>query len=631
MTLSIDSADSGMFLAQFLIAAARTVALAAVTGLLLITFRVKASSVRLLAWTAVLFAGLSMPILAWLLPSLPVHIPFLRAHTQAKVVNDERGSLTHETSSLSVVAVQPAIETQSFSRRPHADNRRTAWASSTPWTTVASGVYLVMALFLFCRLLIGSKIASRLVRASTPIHDSRVTVWLSSSVCLLRRRLLPLARESELLSVPLTVGVFAPTILLPIAWREWDEAKLDAVLAHEISHIARWDNFSQYLSLLHRAIFWFSPLTWWLHRQIIELAEQVSDEAVLSAGAERNQYARTLLGFLETVQTTSGRVRWQGVSMASSSQGEKRLENILSWRGDNKVNRKRWILLVIAAVVLPAAYLIAAGRPVQGDQSAQDSNSRPDTVAQSSAPAVPGVPAASESPTSPSNPAKQTRNHSHGYSYSYGYDDEQRFVIVSGKTDALTMSGTGEDARHVEKLRQQISGDFIWFQSDEKSYIIRDQATVARARQFWAPQEELGKKQEELGKQQEALGKQQEALGSRMEDVRVQVPDMTVELDKLKAEINKLGPTATVEQMGQLQSEIGELQSKIGEIQSHAGDQQGKLGAEMGALGAQQGKLGAQQGELGRQQAELAKKATREMKQLLDDSIKSGIAQPESR
>ena len=49
----------------------------------------------------------------------------------------------------------------------------------------------------------------------------------------------------------------------------------------------------------------------------------------------------------------------------------------------------------------------------------------------------------------------------------------------------------------------------------------------------------------------------------------------------------------------------------------------------MGALGEQQGKLGQQQGELGRQQADLAQKATRAMKELLDDAIKRGIAQPE--
>jgi peptidoglycan hydrolase CwlO-like protein len=229
----------------------------------------------------------------------------------------------------------------------------------------------------------------------------------------------------------------------------------------------------------------------------------------------------------------------------------------------------------------------------------------------------------------PAPPALAQTRRNHRSWYSYGFDDDERFVIVTGKSDSFTMSGSSQDAHHVEKLRKQIPGDFIWFQRDEKSYIIRDQATIDRAHKLWAPQEDLGKKQEELGRQQEALGKQQEELGAKMKQVKVNVPDMTAAIDRLKAKLQKLGPSATMEQVGELQSEIGELQSKIGELQSHAGDQQGKLGEEMGALGEQQGKLGAQQGELGRQQGELAEKASKEMKQLLDDAIKNGKAQPE--
>ena len=202
-------------------------------------------------------------------------------------------------------------------------------------------------------------------------------------------------------------------------------------------------------------------------------------------------------------------------------------------------------------------------------------------------------------------------SHGRGYSYHYGYDDDLRFVIVSGKSDSFTMSGSAMDARHVEKLKKSIQGDFIWFQRDEKSYIIRDQATIDRAKKFWEPEEELGKKQEALGEQQEALGKQQEELGKKMEEVQINVPDMTAELDKLKAKLQKLGSHATMDQIGDLQSEIGDLQSKIGDIQSQAGDAQGKLGEQQGALGEKQGKLGEEQGKLGEQQAELAQQGDR--------------------
>lgn len=298
---------------------------------------------------------------------------------------------------------------------------------------------------------------------------------------------------------------------------------------------------------------------------------------------------------------------------------------------------KKSVVLVVVALAVPVVYVAASAHLVAHAAMPQ----HPPAARGDTAPAAPAAratplsepKAALIAALSPhpiwSNQATDSDDSSGHSSYHYNYDDGSRFVIVSGQNDSLTMSGSSEDARHVQKLKKSIQGDFIWFQHDEKSYIIRDQATIDRARKLWAPQEELGKKQEALGKQQEALGKQQEELGAKMEQVKVNVPDMTAELDKLKAELQQLSSGATMEQIGKIQSAIGELQSKIGNLQSQAGERQGELGRQQGALGERQGKLGEQQGELGRQQAELAENAARQMKELLDEAMAKGIAQPE--
>jgi DNA repair exonuclease SbcCD ATPase subunit len=325
-----------------------------------------------------------------------------------------------------------------------------------------------------------------------------------------------------------------------------------------------------------------------------------------------------LLGFFEALHAAPGRVWWQGVAMAKAGQAEQRVERILAWKGTVAMSFRKSIAVVIVALAVPAVYLAAAVHP--GNQAAAASAPSAPQAAQDAAPPTP--PAAPRHARAPKAPSAR------GYSYSYGYDDDQRFVIVSGKSDSLTMSGTTEDAEMVQELKRTIKGDFIWFERDGKSYIIRDQATIDRARKLWAPQEELGKKQAALGEQQEALGKQQEALGAKMEQIQVKVPDMTAELDNLKAKLQKLNSSATVEQVGEIQSEIGELQSKIGELQSQAGEQQSKLGDEMGALGEKQGKLGEQQGKLGEQQGELARQAAREMKRILDEAMVKGTAVP---
>lgn len=653
---------SGMLL-LLVNAALRTLVLAAVVGLGLAVFRVKDTSARLLTWTAVLYAALSLPLLLCLLPSIPVPLPLL---TQTTVVTASSGIATasfpkppvnQEPQKQSLpgrgrLSPEFAAGISPFANQTSPKNSIAVWIESLSWTSIATIIYFAIASILLLRFLIGLAVTKRLVRKSQELTDQRLRLLLFRTES--RNSSLLCVRESPAIAVPLTVGPLRSTILLPSNWREWDDERLQAVMIHELSHVLRRDPLTHCIALLHRAIFWFSPLSWWLQAHIAQLAEQASDEAALSRGADRNHYARTLLGFFEALHAAPHRVWWQGVSMAHAGQAEKRLEKILGWKGSVAMHLKKPAIILIISLVVPVMYLAASVRPATSSPASVAEQQPPQPAAPSAAtvpaqPAPPpargvssvapiaGVPAppapplrgVTVVPATPLAPASPQTRRDRGSWYSHGFDDDERFVIVTGKSDSFTMSGSSQDARHADKLRKQIPGDFIWFQRDEKSYIIRDQATIDRARELWAPQEELGKKQEELGRQQEALGKQQEELGAKMQQVKVNVPDMTAAIDRLKAKLQKLGPTASMEQIGELQSEIGELQSKIGELQSHAGDQQGKLGEEMGALGEQQGKLGEQQGKLGQQQAELAEKATREMKELLDEAIKNGKAQPE--
>jgi beta-lactamase regulating signal transducer with metallopeptidase domain len=700
MTLIAAFSGSTSLLVLLANSAVRALALSGVVGLGLAALRVKSTTVRLFVWTAFLYAALAMPLLQWMIPPLSVPTPTVyqsasmqpRAETlhaaatggiartrprgAAPATASEAGRNLRSSETVRLrtsPADSPMLATSPVTSLLSSVHLNSDHLSSNLWRAIAAGIYFAVALLLIVRFGVGLAFGRRLRQASQCIDDPRVTLRIASRAYASGLTSIPRAAESELISVPLTMGVLRATILLPAGWHEWDDAKLDAVLAHEVSHVARRDALTQRISLLHRAIFWFNPLAWWLDRHLADLAEQASDEAALICGADREDYARTLLGFFEALQATPGRVWWQGVAMAKAGQAERqaeqRLERILSWKGSVAMRVKKSIAIVVLALAVPVVYLAASvhaasktadapGVAIGQDQTPSPAPGSPETVA--APPAISGgvgggvpvapirgvAPVAGIAPLAPVAPfvaippsawrtqssgagASYAPSNGHGYSYSYGYDDEQRFVIVKGGTNSLTMSGSVDDARHVEKLRKSIAGDFIWFQRDEKSYIIRDQATIDRARKFWAPQEELGKKQEELGKQQEALGKQQEELGDKMEQVHVNVPDMTAELDKLKAELKKLSGGATTEQVGEIQSEIGELQSKIGEIQSRAGEQQSKVGEQMSALGDEQGKLGDEQGRLGEQQGELAREASRQMKQLLDEAIAKGIAQPE--
>src|SRR6202165_2203796 len=401
MTLIAAVQASTSLLVQIANPALRTLALAGAAWVGLAAFRVKAPSVRLFTWTAVLYVALAMPVLGWILPALPIPMPAFLPDASLDHVAAQAVPNDIPTSQTLTTAPKPSAAREVLTaRRKGAKGRSSAeidgqtshssfaiqappnkalvpaispsllsstrW-SAIRWSAVSGAIYLAVASLFLLRLFVGIAFGRRLLRASRPIDETRLVQRLTFRAKSLRLAVIPDAAESEFISVPVTLGALRSTILLPAEWREWDDARLDAVIAHEVSHVARRDGLTQRLSLLHRAIFWFSPLAWWLDRHLADLAEQASDEAALSGGADRNDYARTLLGFFEALQAAPGRVWWQGVAMAKAGQAEQRLERILSWKGSVamsfvKSSLKKSIAVAVLTLAVPVVYLAASVR-----------------------------------------------------------------------------------------------------------------------------------------------------------------------------------------------------------------------------------------------------------------------------
>jgi peptidoglycan hydrolase CwlO-like protein len=197
-----------------------------------------------------------------------------------------------------------------------------------------------------------------------------------------------------------------------------------------------------------------------------------------------------------------------------------------------------------------------------------------------------------------------------------GIDDES-YAIVSG--DSITMNGSSSDARRARMLRDKVQGDYIWFERDLKFYYITDPALVERAKELFRPQEELGRKQAELGEQQAKLGELQARVSAR--------GDFSAQMKDLKRQIEVLEQQQAAHK-GYTEEDLGELQGKIGDLQGQIGELQAKVGEEQGKLGEEQGKLGEQQGKLGEEQGRLAEIASGKLRELLDQAIHDGLAQP---
>jgi len=110
--------------------------------------------------------------------------------------------------------------------------------------------------------------------------------------------------SSEVIS-PLAMGVWRATVILPVSTvLGLPMEELEAVLAHELGHIRRWDYLWNLLQTAVESVLFFHPSVWSLSRVVRERREICCDEIAVQSCAGATVYARALLRLEEqrTVQ-----------------------------------------------------------------------------------------------------------------------------------------------------------------------------------------------------------------------------------------------------------------------------------------------------------------------------------------
>ena len=247
-------------------------------------------------WSAVLLAALAMPILTLWLPGLAIALPF--------------------------AAREPAVAGSTIASTP-------SWLA-THAGMIALAIYVAPAGFGLVRLLAGLALMARLHARARPIAEP----WTRGRD----------VRESAQVGAPLT---YARAILLPEGWRDWPAAMLQAVLAHEDSHLRRGDFFILVLASAHRALFWFSPFAWWLKARLGDLAEAASDRAAARRIADPAGYAEILLDVARSRRTPG-----PALAMSGGPDLARRIDQLLDGRPERMLGRTGLLLALCGVSTL---------------------------------------------------------------------------------------------------------------------------------------------------------------------------------------------------------------------------------------------------------------------------------------
>jgi beta-lactamase regulating signal transducer with metallopeptidase domain len=115
-------------------------------------------------------------------------------------------------------------------------------------------------------------------------------------------RLRPLLRVSPRVQHPVVVGLFRPTILIPLAIDEpeGDPELLRLSLLHEMAHAEQWDPWFGTIAGLAQIVWFFLPQTWWLRSQLLIDQEFMADRFAAIHYGTSSGYAASLVSMAES-------------------------------------------------------------------------------------------------------------------------------------------------------------------------------------------------------------------------------------------------------------------------------------------------------------------------------------------
>jgi beta-lactamase regulating signal transducer with metallopeptidase domain len=168
-------------------------------------------------------------------------------------------------------------------------------ASSTDWLSCAVLVWLAGVYMFTLRTLGAWMLLMRLRRQRSEAIGGDLL-----RTCLALQERLGVARAvryvcSKTVDSPAVLGWLRPVVVLPLSvlagLTPW---QLEAIIAHELAHIKRWDAFVNLFQVATETLLFYHPAVWWVNRVIRNEREHCCDDIAVEACGNAPGYARAL-------------------------------------------------------------------------------------------------------------------------------------------------------------------------------------------------------------------------------------------------------------------------------------------------------------------------------------------------
>ena len=165
--------------------------------------------------------------------------------------------------------------------------------------------------------------------------------------------------SSSVQMVPFTIGTFRPKIYIPENILQKSETKhLEPVIAHDLAHVKRYDDFFIRIQSLVQIIYFFHPVVWITTSRMNLARECLCDQLVLSK--ERINYRTYAYGLLHILKMNTTNQQKLVTMPALGNQKNKIITRFQKMKGEQRMKKSTLVfsaigIAIIAMTVLPMA------------------------------------------------------------------------------------------------------------------------------------------------------------------------------------------------------------------------------------------------------------------------------------